>query len=270
MQWLNDFFGSISGAFSWLGDTMDTLNNVVIEYSGAWWVLLAVFLFCAIDGFFPPVPSESVVVGLGAIAVSSGNPNILLLILAAAGGAWVGDNTAYLIGRAIGTDRFKWMRRERVQKSFTWAGEELRKRAVSLILVARFIPGGRVAVNFTAGATSFSHRAFMLLTVLSGVCWAGYSVAIGAFAGAWMHDNPLLGALIAIILAIILGVALDRIIMRIHNRRAARHDAYLASRAREAQKNDGDASNSVLRTDARADSDALDETRAGAKSAHVE
>ena len=47
------------------------------------------------------------------------------------------------------------MRGPRMQAAFRWAGRELRKRPASLILVARFVPIGRVAVNLTAGATHY-------------------------------------------------------------------------------------------------------------------
>jgi membrane-associated protein len=121
----------------------------------------------------------------------------------------VGDNTAYLIGRSTGTRRWAWMRGPRMQAAFHWAGRELRKRPASLILVARFVPIGRVAVNLTAGATGYPRPKFVGLTVLSATVWAGYSVAIGLFFGQWFEDNHLLGATIAIVCAIVLGIAVD-------------------------------------------------------------
>jgi membrane protein DedA with SNARE-associated domain len=168
-----------------------------------------VFACCVIDGFFPPIPSESVVVGLAAVAATADIPNPLLLIATAGAGAFVGDNTAYLIGRGTGTRRWAWMRGPRMQAAFHWAGRELRKRPASLILVARFVPIGRVAVNLTAGATGYPRPKFVGLTVLSATVWAGYSVAIGLFFGQWFEDNHLLGATIAIVCAIVLGIAVD-------------------------------------------------------------
>jgi membrane-associated protein len=185
------------------------INEFILAAAGQPWVLLLVFACCVIDGFFPPIPSESVVVGLAAVAATADIPNPLLLIATAGAGAFVGDNTAYLIGRGTGTRRWAWMRGPRMQAAFHWAGRELRKRPASLILVARFVPIGRVAVNLTAGATGYPRPKFVGLTVLSATVWAGYSVAIGLFFGQWFEDNHLLGATIAIVCAIVLGIAVD-------------------------------------------------------------
>jgi membrane protein DedA with SNARE-associated domain len=194
---------------------VQAINDFILAAAGQPWVLFLVLACCLIDGFFPPIPSESVVVGLAAVSATAGVPNAWLLVAVAAVGAFSGDNIAYLLGRKIGTRRWRWMRTQRMQGAFRWASRELRRRAASLILVARFIPIGRVAVNLTAGATHFRHAEFVALTSLSAVLWAGYSVGIGVFFGQWFEHNHLLGAVIAIVAAVILGVIVDRIISKV-------------------------------------------------------
>lgn len=191
---------------------MQAINDFILAAAGQPWVLVLVLACCIIDGFFPPVPSESVVVGLAAVAATADVPNPLLLALVAAAGAFSGDNIAYLLGRRVGTWRWAWMRGPRMQSAFRWAGRELRKRPASLILVARFVPIGRVAVNLTAGVTHYPHLRFVGLTILSASLWAGYSVAIGLFFGQWFEDNHLLGAAIAIVCAVALGIVVDLVI----------------------------------------------------------
>lgn len=194
---------------------MQGINDFILAAAGQPWVLFLVLLCCIIDGFFPPVPSESVVVGLAAIAATAGIPSPWLLMLAAAVGAFLGDNIAYQIGRRVGTRRWRWMRGPRLQKAFHWAGRELRRRPASLIMVARFVPIGRVAVNLTAGATRYRQSRFVLLTVLSAILWAAYSVGIGMFFGQWFEDNHLVGIVIAIVCAIVLGIIVDVVTNRI-------------------------------------------------------
>lgn len=195
-----------------IASALDGISGFVLAAAEQPWVYLLVLVCCVVDGFFPPFPSESVVVGLASLVITQGVPNPWLLILVAALGAFLGDNLAYGIGRGIGTTRFRWMRRPRVQRSVSWAGNELSKRAASLILVARFIPIGRVAVNLTAGATGYSRRRFVALTALSGTVWAGYSVGIGAVAGTWFEHNHLLGVAVAVGIAVGIGFAVDRVI----------------------------------------------------------
>lgn len=197
---------------------MQAINDFILAAAGQPWVLLLVLAVSIIDGFFPPIPSESVVVGLAAVSASAGVPNAWLLVLLAAVGAFTGDNIAYLIGRKVGVSRWRWMRSQRMQAAFRWAGRELRRRAGSLIIVARFIPVGRVAVNVTAGATHFPRGRFMAFTAMSGSLWAGYSVTIGLFFGQWFEDNHLLAAVIAITCAVILGIVVDLVISRLRGK----------------------------------------------------
>ena len=47
---------------------MQAINDFILAAAGQPWVLFVVLACCIIDGFFPPIPSESVVVGLSAVA----------------------------------------------------------------------------------------------------------------------------------------------------------------------------------------------------------
>ncbi|MGA7203870.1 MAG: VTT domain-containing protein [Specibacter sp.] len=184
--------------------------DVVLGAAGQPWVYAMVLVVCLVDGFFPPVPSETILVGLAALVVAQGGPNPWLLLLSAALGAFAGDNVAYLMGRGVGTTRFRWMRGALMQRSFAWARRELGQRAVSLILVARFIPVGRVAVNLTAGATVYPRAGFVAISGLSAGMWAVYMVGTGVVAGTWFRENPLLGVVAAVAVSAGLGFLVDK------------------------------------------------------------
>jgi membrane-associated protein len=201
---------------------LDALNDLVLALAGSAWVYPIVFAVVVIDGFFPPLPSETVVVALGALAVAAGVPHPLALIAVVTAGAVLGDGIAYLIGHRIGLARFGWQRRPGVVRLSERARAALLSRPASLLLTARYIPVGRVAVNMTAGATGFPLRRFVPLAVLGGFCWASYSVLIGAVAGAWLRTNPLLGALLGVTAALLLGVFIDAVVVRALRARAER------------------------------------------------
>lgn len=192
--------------------TVDLINEGIVHAANAWWILPIVFGFCLIDGFLPLLPSETLLVALGAVAATTGEPNVFLLVLVGATGAMAGDQISYRIGRRIGTDRFGWMRRKRTTKLFAFARKELSIRGAMLIFTARYIPIGRVVVNLSAGATGYSIRRFTLLDVLGCLTWASYSVAIGVLAGGWFHDNKLLGIVLSVGLAICLGYLIDKVV----------------------------------------------------------
>ncbi|MFC7625332.1 DedA family protein [Microlunatus sp. GCM10028923] len=197
---------------------METLTEFILGAAGSPWVYLLVLLVACIDGFFPPIPSESVVVALAAVGIATGQPWVIGVAIVAAIGAIAGDNIAFLMGRKLGVGRFAWMRRPRVAKVFDFAHRQLQHRGALLILTARYIPVGRVAVNMTAGATGFSWRRFFPLSILAGSSWAAYSILIGAVAGHWVKDNPILGAAVAIVAAMIIGFVIDKVVGRLTGR----------------------------------------------------
>src|SRR5688572_32075135 len=96
------------------------------EYvSGSPWTYVFLFVISALDVIIPLVPSETSVILAGVLA-SSGDLELVLVILFAAAGAIVGDNTAYWIGRTVGhriVDRFfKGERRKQVDWATSRAG----------------------------------------------------------------------------------------------------------------------------------------------------
>ncbi|MBG6056346.1 membrane protein DedA with SNARE-associated domain [Salinibacterium sp. CAN_S4] len=183
------------------------------------WLYVGVMLLVIADAFAVVLPSETVVVALGSLAFSTGAPNILLLLAVAALGAVIGDNLCYLIGRSVGTDRFRWMRRPRIHAAFDYARRALTRRPASLILTARYVPFARIAVNLTAGATGFPYRSYLPLTLVAGASWALYNCFIGALFGAWLAAYPVVAVIVSVLVAISLGVAIDGIMGRLSRRK---------------------------------------------------
>lgn len=222
---------------------MELVNEAITQAASAWWILPLLFLFCMIDAIFPIVPSESFLVSLAAVGVHTGVPNLVLIGLLGAGGALIGDQITYAIGRKIGSRGFKWMRGQRAQRVLAYAEKKLETSGALLIFTARYIPIGRVAVNLTAGATGFSHKRFTLFDTIGVLTWATYSISIGALAGNWMHDNKLLGIIVSIVIAVVLGFVIDRIVSwvlgRLH-RRAEKREEHAEERVRETVPPTGD------------------------------
>ena len=185
-------------------------------------VFLGLYVFATIDGFFPPIPSESVVIALAALAMSSGQPNLALIIVVAAAGAFSGDQIAYAFGKSLDVRRFPILRGPRGQRTLDWAERTLARRGPSFILAARYIPVGRVAVNMTAGAVGYSRRRFAQLTAIAAVSWALYSAAIGVGAGVWLKGHPLLAVVVGIAGGLLIGLAVDWALTRLQDRKRRR------------------------------------------------
>ena len=171
-------------------------DSLIDLISDAWWTYPFIFLFALLDSIIPIVPSETAVIAAG-VGAASGGLNLPIVIAVAAAGAFCGDNIAYEIGKRARP----WLERRfsgpKAAARFEWAERLLARRGVGLIIVARFIPGGRTAVTLTAGMTHMSRGKFVLATVIAGVLWASYAALLGYFGGKTFEDNHTLAFVVA-------------------------------------------------------------------------
>ncbi len=174
--------------------------------SGAWWSYPVVFAVSMLDAFFPLVPSESVVITAGVLA-SSGDMSLPLVIACASLGAIVGDNISYALGSWLGERRVKRVfGGERSRRAFEWAERQLKVRGFYLIIVGRFIPGGRTAITFSCGYVhAMRWRRFIVADVIAGLLWASYASLLGYLGGKQFEDAPWKGLLVAFAVAVAVG-----------------------------------------------------------------
>jgi membrane protein DedA with SNARE-associated domain len=205
---------------------MEQITAVLVAAVSSPVALLVVFAVCMLDAFFPPIPSDIVLVAAVAVALG-GSPALLVpLVLVAAVGAIVGDNIVFEIGRRAGTTRYRWMRSRPLRAAIAGASAQLRARPASLIITGRYIPVGRIAVNLTAGSVGVPRRTFVPLSIVAGTSWSLYMFVVAVIASSWIQDNPLLAAVIAAVSAVLLGLLVDRMMSR-----AARAKAVAAAKA---------------------------------------
>ena len=178
--------------------------------SGSPWTYAFLFAVAALDVVFPVVPSEASVITAGVLA-ASGDLIIVLVIAAAAAGAWLGDNGSYLIGRTLGNRAARrFFRGEKAQRRLQWAERLLRTRGAYLIVVSRFIPGGRTATTFTAGLVRYPWpQRFLPLTILATLIWASYAALIGYLGGSVFEEKPLYALLLAFGIAVTITVVVE-------------------------------------------------------------
>jgi membrane-associated protein len=180
--------------------------------SGEWWSYLVILAVAAIDAFFPLVPSETLVV-IGGNLASSGDLVLWLVILSGAAGAVLGDNISYAIGSWVGERTVKRVfRSENSHKRLEWAERTLDERGAYIIIIARFIPGGRTAVTFSAGYVhSLPWRRFIVYDVVACLLWATYAALLGYFGGKTFEDHPLWGVVLALGIALTLGFVVEAV-----------------------------------------------------------
>lgn len=196
-------------------------ESIVDAVGGSNWSYVIVFVIAALDAFFPVVPSEATAIAAGVVA-GAGELRVELLIPAAGLGAILGDNISFGIGHFLGERTVnRFFRGEKAQKRLAWAQRLLDERGGYLIVVARFIPGGRTATTFTAGfVETYPWRRFLFFDVIAGAIWGTYTVLLGYFGGATFEEEPWKGLLLAFGIAIAVTVAVE-VFRHLRARRAA-------------------------------------------------
>ena len=97
------------------------------------------------------------------------------------------------------------------------------ERGGYLIVVARFIPGGRTVTTFTAGfVETYPWRRFLMFDVIAGFIWGTYTVLLGYFGGKTFEEEPWKGLLLAFGVALAV-TAMVEAVRYLRHRRAAKH-----------------------------------------------
>jgi len=200
---------------------LEVVTETVLAMAASPWVLLVLLLCATIDGIFPPIPSESVVIALASLSVTGDAPSLWWILPVAAVGAFAGDNLAYLIGSRLPIHKFRLFRTVRGVRALAWAERSLRRRGIVFILAARYVPIGRVAVNMTAGAVAYPYRRFVIASGVAAVMWAGYSALLGISAGALLEEHPVVAVAAGVLVSVAIGYLLDFVVRRIWRDRTA-------------------------------------------------
>ena len=190
----------------------DAILHFADELMSSWWIYLALWGFAALDGFFPAIPSETLVVTAGVFAAATGEPNLYAVIVVSAVGAVLGDHVSYTLGRGAGgrlLDRVKPGTKR--QAAVLWARRALAERGGLVLVVARYVPGGRTAVTLTMGSVRFPLRRFTPYATLAAVSWGIYCTLVGYIGGKAFEDNPLKGVALGIGLALAVTLIVELI-----------------------------------------------------------
>ena len=174
-------------------------TDLVANASG--WAYAILFVLAFLDALVPIVPSETSVITAGVVA-SAGDLSLPLVILFAAAGAFAGDNTSYFVGARYGTrinERF--FQSEKAKGRIAWAQRQVQERGGELIVIARFIPGGRTVVTLSAGTLGYPWRRFVVFDAIAASIWAIYAALLGYIGGHAFEEQPWKGLLLAFAIA---------------------------------------------------------------------
>lgn len=186
------------------------LNGLIDLLTGSNWTYPLLFGICVGDAVFPAFPSETAAIVCG-IQAARGQLSLELVLALAAAGAFVGDNLSYVIGRRFGRPmQERFLSGEKSRARLEWAEGFLRDRGSYILVVARFIPGGRTATTFTAGLVRLSWpRRFAPPIFAAALLWSAYAVLLGYLGGRMFRDRPIYAVLLAFGIAALITVSVE-------------------------------------------------------------
>ncbi|MFE6846393.1 DedA family protein [Streptomyces sp. NPDC057686] len=161
------------------------------------WIYAVVALSVVLDVFLPVLPSGVLVITAAAAAAAAGAagpvpvpaqvPDILALLVIATTSSVLGDMAAFRLARRGGARLDRAIARSRrLTRAQERLGAALARGGGALVVIARFAPAGRSVVSLGAGKTHRKVMEFLPWSVLAGMAWAGYSVALGYFGTQWL------------------------------------------------------------------------------------
>jgi membrane protein DedA with SNARE-associated domain len=169
------------------------------------WYLFALAGAVLLGAVLPVLPTGAAV-SAGAVLASHSNPiGLVGVLIAGAGGAYVGDLIVYAGCRFGGerlAKRIGWLRDN---ASLDALRERLAEHEISVLLTSRLIPGGRVPVLLAAGLAGYRWERFALVDLTASSLWAAVYMAIGLL-GYALFDEPWQGVVAAIVLVFLTTV----------------------------------------------------------------
>ncbi|HEY6597553.1 MAG TPA: DedA family protein [Asanoa sp.] len=187
------------------------------------WAYLGLLVLLVADAFVPVVPTQAIMITAGALTVY-GDLSLPTTIAVGALGVVVGDWACYLLGRSThdklgpiarlrrrcatgSVDPTAVVRRGRARRTAAWLTRGFREPGPLVILLCRFVPGGRMAACFSAGRARYPYRLFLLYETAAAVGWAAYGGLVGHLGGTALTNSTWRLFAVAVTAATIFGAA---------------------------------------------------------------
>jgi membrane protein DedA with SNARE-associated domain len=177
--------------------------------------LASLFAVVAFGAVLPVVPTGAAVSAATVLAYhEDGSLITVVVVLIGAAAAYLGDLVTFVLARWGGmrlVQTMRWMRDpERLEPTMA----RLRDNDISVLLVSRLLPGGRIPVLLAAALAGVHWRRFVVADLPACALWSVTYAGIGLLGGA-IFPEPWQG----IVAAIVLVVAITQLISLVNRRR---------------------------------------------------
>ncbi|MER6476266.1 DedA family protein [Streptomyces filamentosus] len=170
----------------------------------------SLFLLVALGALVPVVPTGAVVSSAAVVAFHQSSPfSLLFVFLLAASAAFLGDLALYWLGqrgvRSRGGSRWLAALRGRVTpERLAHAQERLDSHQVSVLVLSRLVPAGRIPVMLACLLARMPLRRFARGDAAACLAWAATYQLIGILGGS-LFPEPWQGVVAAVGLTLLVG-----------------------------------------------------------------
>jgi membrane-associated protein len=156
--------------------------GVIVFYLAVWALVFAgTGLFVGV--FIPFITGDSLLFASGLVAASASDKiNIVVLALGVGIAAFVGDQLGFILGRHLGRPYLDKKTGPRMKKLVIRTESFYTKYGWWSVVVARFIPWGRVFVPWIAGIGRMDYFKFLTSNLVGALAWGVGLTVVGYFA----------------------------------------------------------------------------------------
>ena len=169
-----------------------------------------IFGLVLLGSIIPVVPTGAVVGAGAAVATTTDNLSLPLVVLVAAVAALAGDLITFAICRFGGPSAVRWISRGQHTERIEEVRDQFRRHGWQIIVIGRLLPAGRIPVLLAAGALAYPWRRLVPAATAAALLWAIAYAALGVLSGG-IFDSPLLATLLATLLILLVGAVLNLI-----------------------------------------------------------
>jgi membrane-associated protein len=162
-----------------------------------------------IGAFIPFITGDSLVFAAGLVAAANADViNIYVMVIGVGIAAWLGDQVGYALGRHYGRPYLDKRQGKWIKTAISKSEIYYQRYGWWSIVVARFVPWGRVIIPALAGISQMNYYKFFSANFVGALLWGCGLTLAGYFTYSipWVRSTVYVIALVVILLSVIAGV----------------------------------------------------------------
>jgi membrane-associated protein len=162
-----------------------------------------------VGAFIPFITGDSLVFAAGLVAAAHQDSiNIFVMVIGVGIAAWLGDQVGYTLGRHYGRPYLDKRKGNWLKNAISKSELFYERYGWWSIVVARFVPWGRVIIPALAGISQMNYYKFFSANLVGALLWGSGLTLAGFFTYSipWVRGTVYAIALVVITLSVIAGV----------------------------------------------------------------